>query len=357
MGTLSSADASPRISQKDLARILGLSQSTVSLGLRNHSSIGTATCERIQKAAQRFGYVPDPYLSGLSAYRKRVKPATCQGALAWLSNDEDGQAWKQWPALIAYHDSAVERARQLGYRLEDYCLRSPGMTSARLEKIFHTRNIPGILVAPLRGSTAMLDFHFDLFSAITFGYSMEKPRLHFVSYHQLRAMETTFRKLHDLGYRRPGLAIYPEGDRRAGRSWSAGFRNEQHHYGDIAHIPPLLSDSPAPELFIDWFRQWKPDVVLTVEARRLDWLEQAGVSVPHDTGFCLLSVPPPGKEHCAGCQEDPREVGAKAVEFLVDMIHRHEVGLPAKQVCILTEGIWRDGSTLRRQKAPVSISG
>ncbi|MDR1284125.1 MAG: LacI family DNA-binding transcriptional regulator [Opitutaceae bacterium] len=355
----SSFESSPRISQKELARVLGLSQSTVSLGLRNHPDIGPATCARIREAARRLGYVPDPCLSALSAYRKRVKPVRYQGTLAWLSNDAIGEGrgeGRGWPALPACHGSAAERAGQLGYRLEDFCLREPGMSARRMEEIFCSRGIPGILVSPSGGNGSVEGFCFGRFSAVTFDHSLESPRLHCVSYHRLGMMERVFRRLHELGYRRPGLAVYPESDRRAGRAWSAGFRNEQHRYADVVHVPPLLAESGSRELFFAWFRQWEPDVILTPEASRLDWLEEAGVAVPGDTGFCLLSVPPPGKEHCAGCQEDPARVGAGAVELLVDMIGRHEVGIPASQVCVLTEGVWRQGSTLGKRIRPAAVA-
>jgi LacI family transcriptional regulator len=184
-----------------------------------------------------------------------------------------------------------------------------------MEEILGSRGIPGILVSPLGRNESVLDFCFARFSAVTFGYSLECPRLHRVSYHQLSMMEGVFRRLHDLGCRRPGLATCPGSDRRAGRAWSAGFRNEQHRFADVVHIPPLLAESSSREVFLAWFRQWEPDVILTPEASRLDWLVEAGVAVPGDTGFCLLSVPPPGKEFCAGCQEDPARVGTGAVDI------------------------------------------
>ena len=335
-----------RPTQKDIARETGLTQATVSLALRNHPSIRPGTAALVHAAAARLRYEPDPYLAGLSSYRKRLKSSDLHATLAWLSNDADGSVWKNSPVFAAYHEGARTRAAELGYQLEDHCLLGPGMTPRRLEQILHTRNIPGIVVAPQPRPEARLGFPFDRFAAVSLGYTLAEPRLHLVTWHQFRAMETVFRRLLALGYRRPGLAQPLDSDLRSDRNWSAAFLSEQFRLPPSQRVPPLLDERfDAPRL-LSWYAEYKPDVIITIWPEVTGWLRAAGLSIPGDVGVAGLSVPD-GDPHHSGLSENPRAIGAKAVEFLVDMIHRSERGVPAMQVCLLTEGHWRPGATLR----------
>ena len=347
----------PRPTQKDIARAAGVTQATVSLALRNHPSVKPETAAHVRAIAERLSYVLDPYLSGLSAYRRSLRPPNDprRAALAWLSNDADGSFWKNSRAFSAYHEGARLRAAELGYGLEDHCLSRPGMTPRRLEQILHSRGIPGIIVAPQPRPDARLDFSFERFSAVSLGYTLAEPRLHLVTWHQFRAMETLFRKLLALGYRRPGLALALDSDLRSDRNWSAAFLSEQARLSPADRIPPLLDEQLDAARLLSWHGEYKPDVVVAIWPQVHRWLAEAGISVPDDVGFACLSVTE-GDPELSGLSENPRAIGAKAVDFIVDMIHRAERGVPAMQVCFLTEGHWFEGGTLRTLSASAQRS-
>ncbi|MDD5348712.1 MAG: LacI family DNA-binding transcriptional regulator [Chthoniobacteraceae bacterium] len=337
-----------RITQKDLAEKAGVTQATVSLALSNHFSISPETRARIQGIAEKMGYQPDPYLSGLSAYRKRVRSPRFQATLAWLSNYPASTPWKQQSTLLNYFEGAKERARELGYQLEEHELTAPGMTSARLERIFAARNIPGILLMPQPKAGMQLDFCFDRFSAVSFGYTLEKPQLHLVALQQFRSVETAFRKLISLGYRRPGLAMALESDKRADRNWSAAFWMSQRQLPQRDRIPLLLQQPLHRTTFMKWYQRYRPDVIISMGTYVYEWLRAEGVAVPEETGFSLLSVPDEGAFY-SGIWENPRVIGAKAVDFLVDLVHRNECGCPTVPLSMLVSGTWVDGKTIRAQ--------
>ena len=52
-----------RVTMAELARELGVSKNTVSLALRHDPQISTTTRERVQAAARRAGYTPDPVIA------------------------------------------------------------------------------------------------------------------------------------------------------------------------------------------------------------------------------------------------------------------------------------------------------
>jgi len=338
--------SSARPTQKDVARKAGVTQATVSLALRSHPDVSPETSRRIQEIARQLGYSPDPYLAGLSAYRKTRRPVKFQAALAWLSNYPEGETWRNFPAFRGYFDGATTRARELGYRFEEFRLQARGMSAARMGQILAARNIGGLLVAPQPRAGMKLEFPFERFSAVTFGYTLMEPQLHITALHIYRSMEMAFRRLIALGYRRPGLALASESDRRADRNWSAAFWSEQRELSERNRVPLLLGQPLDRKTFLTWFHRHEPDVVLAIWPEVADWLREAGVAVPAKVGFALLTVPDGGAFY-SGIWENPNLIGAKAVEFLIDLMHRSERGIPEVPLCMLVGGSWVDGKTVR----------
>lgn len=55
--------------------------------------------------------------------------------------------------------------------------------------------------------------------------------------------------------------------------------------------------------------------------------------------------------------EDPAMIGGMAVDALTGMVHRHELGIPARPWSLLAEGTWCPGKTTRRAKAETTSAG
>lgn len=337
---------SSRVTQKELARRIGITQSAISLALANHPSISISIRRKVRELADELGYVPDPYLSGLSAYRRTVRPAQFQGTLAWVTNHPDEQGWSRSLVFRGYHEGAVAKAAELGYKIETHWLRASGMTSTALEKILIARGISCLLMAPQPEPDIRISFNFEHFSAVTFGYTLAHPRLHRVTLHQFRSMEIAVQKLLSLGYQKPGLALAEDSDQRADRNWSAAFWSEQRRLPVQDRIPALLGKPLDRVVFMKWFRKYRPDVVLAIWPEVKDWLEEMGESLPKSVGLALLSIPNENGDY-AGIWESPRLIGAKAIELLIGMIHSGERGVPETPSYMLVEGKWIHGRTLR----------
>ncbi|XHR29768.1 MAG: LacI family DNA-binding transcriptional regulator [Chthoniobacteraceae bacterium] len=336
-----------RATQKDVALKAGVTQATVSLALSHHPSISAETRARIQAVAAEVGYQPDPYLAGLSAYRKRVTPSQFQATLAWISNYPQGDSWRRFSTFRNYYEGACARAIELGYKIEEHLLCGEGMNFNRMARILKARNISGLLIAPQPRPGMSLDFPFEDFSAVTFGYTLVSPRLHVVTTHHFRVGEIVFRKLMELGYRRPGLALPPADDDRTNRIVSASFWNEQRNLPEADRVPLFSNPQQDRASFLEWFRKHRPDVVIAMQNEILDWLVEAGVSVPEQIGFASLSTIN-GDHFYSGIWENPHLIGGRAVEYLIDLIHRSECGMPDIPVYLLVEGTWVEGKTVRR---------
>lgn len=82
---------------KDVAEKCGVHHTTVSRALRDHPSIPAATRVKIKAAADELGYQSDPFLSSLSSRRKNAHaPGSAIANLAWITNFETRDGWKQY---------------------------------------------------------------------------------------------------------------------------------------------------------------------------------------------------------------------------------------------------------------------
>src|SRR3954467_13477885 len=81
---------------QDIADRAAVSKATVSLALRDHSSIPPATRARIQGIADELGYRPNPLVSALMTYQRSAQPRPKAVTLALVMNFRRKDAWKSY---------------------------------------------------------------------------------------------------------------------------------------------------------------------------------------------------------------------------------------------------------------------
>jgi len=339
-----------RVTQRDLARLAGVSHTSVSLALRGHESISEATRNRILRLAERHHYRPDPALAALNAYRIGRSAPRFHGTLGWLTCFPTPEGWRGMIQAEGYFKGAVEKAERLGYGLEEVWAAEPGLTARRLTQILLARGIQGLIVAPLPQAHGEIPLEWTHFSAAVLGYSLARPHLHVVMNHQFRNMKQLVQHLGSIGYRRIGFAMPAMNDERVDHNYLSGYWiAQQTQPKGAARLKPLLEDRFDHATFTRWFRRQKPDCVI-VAARSahtvIEWLKADGYRVPDDVGVAVASTPF-GDKHISGIDENVRMVGAMAVDTVVGMIHRNEAGIPANPWRILAEGTWFQGRTVR----------
>jgi DNA-binding LacI/PurR family transcriptional regulator len=342
------------VTLKDIAQEAGVSLMTVSRALRNQSNLSSATRAKVQQIAKKLGYRPNPLVSALMSYRRAARPVRQNLSLGFITNFPAREGWRVSKIYEDFHRGAAESADRHGYRLEEFWLRSPGMTSERMSSILYHRNISGLVIAPLPVSLGHLRLDWEQFSAVTFGYSLARPLLHRAVNHQFRSMRLAMRRLRRLGYRRIGLAMAASYDQRVDHHWVGSYLGEQHHYKPAEQVPLLvIEDEDWNEAtFATWFKQHRPDVIISQQEEILNWLKNLGRKVPGDVGFAHLNAPDAAGTF-GGIHQNGVVVGSVAVDFLVGMINRNERGIPELAHSILVEGTWVDGRTLQRPVTPV----
>lgn len=337
-----------RVTIRDIAAAAGYHYSTVSLALRNAPSIPAATRKKIQKTAEALCYTPDPVIMALSAYRTAIRPVGERGTLAWLSNESVPVLGRRTNRFFRYSDSAQARAAELGYRLEEFNLRAPGMNPSRMAGILEARGISGILVAPQPRDRvrARIRMDWSRFSAVAIGHSLAWPALHLVANNQFATTQTAYRKLNSLGYRRIGLGIERIVDGRSNHAFLGGYLTEMWQWPPPVHLEPLLYDSWDAEKFRRWFHKWKPEAIIMQNPGHLEMaVATLGLRVPGDLGVVLCSESSKG---IACVDQHSDEIGRAAVNFLVSLIRTNERGIPSVPHHVLIKGTWQSGGTVRR---------
>ncbi|AHF92878.1 LacI family transcription regulator [Opitutaceae bacterium TAV5] len=348
-----------RTTQRDIAAKVGVGRSTVTLALQDHPRIAPETRRRIQEVARELGYSPDPFLAGLASYRNRQRTAAFHGTIAWLVNFEDGPyPWKKYPHYLLYFQGASRRALHHGYQLEEIHLNEKGLSPARMAGILHARNITGVLLCPQPKAEMEVDFAWHEFSAVTFGYSLLKPSFHTVAAAHFLNTRNAMQALIRRGYRRIGMVIDEDINRRCGHNVQAGYLIEQTLLGGkkgAGQIPvePLFDydsrrgpNATDSRNLVRYIERQQLDAILTSDYRILENLTAAGISAPDDIGVAGISLPV-GEGPLSGVVEDSEQVGALAVDLLVGMMQHRERGVPPAPTRTHLEGIWHEGRTLR----------
>ncbi len=342
--------AAARTTQEDVARRAGVHRTTVSLALKDHPRIPVATRKRVRQIADQLGYMPDPMLSSLVAYRTQKRPVIFHGTLGWLVSSAQGFRWQEVPHFRAAHEGALARARRCGFELETFDLAEPGLSAGRLAQILRTRNISGLLLCPQRIPHARLDLAWEKFSAVTFGYGVAEPRLHTVSPAHYLAIRRIMAELRALGYRRIGLAFDGVQDERTEQHNLAAYLVAENAARHPPTVPPLAAPYTDVAALGRWIKRHRPDAIVSGAYYVLEMLRELDVSAPGDLGVACPCIPAIDTG-LAGIFEDWSHIGEIAVDVLVAMLNRGERGPPARPQRLHVEGPWVPGRTLRRQRA------
>lgn len=348
---------SRRTTLRDIAKVCGCSAMAVSLALRNHASISRQRRAKIKAVAKKLNYSPDPVLAALAAYRQTHYPKPTATPIAWISNYPTRNFWIQPNHFVnLYFQGATRRAREIGYHLEHFWLGEPGMTPQRLSHILYSRGISGILLTPQHRSFTHLNLDWDKFCAVTFGYSLTRPRLHMTTTNHYRSMGMVMRKLRSLGYRRIGLMPYSIHDTRVLHNLHAAYLMDRLRVPAKLQIPAFFVPEYSPRAEADklkWFRAHRPEVVITSNGSALDGvLRTEGLRCPEDIGLVSLGTSDRRANATdrvfSGTDENTEDVGVAAVDLLVTLMHRNERGIPATPRTVLIDSKWVTGTTVRR---------
>lgn len=316
---------------------------TVSRALRAQTYVAPATRKRIASIARKLGYEPDPKLNEAMSQLRRTKTRQQHEVIAFVTAFPQRNGWRTSRSIFRIYEGARQHAESLGYRLEEFSLTEPLMTSSRLSGILQARGIRGVLAAPGPHAEFRLGLKWELFAAATVGFSLTDP-LSRASSHQWQAMRLAMSELSKLGYRRIGIAIPQSISERVNSLWHGAFllHQQQHNLSLPAYIEPQWDRSR----FLNWLRETRPAAIVgTIEARRD--LTAAKIKLPRDLGFAHINLDACENEvRPAGVEHHSESLGAAAVDLIVEQFHSNRRGLPRSPKVVTIECSWQWGRTL-----------
>lgn len=352
-----------RVTLRDVAVKAGVHHTTASRALKDDPRVCAETLAKIKAIAEEMGYMPDPMLSALNAYRHASRSSQYHGTVAWITNNANRDGWRASTCYQLYFQGAREQLTRHGYNLEEFWLREPGLTARRASQVLLNRGIRGLLICPLEISRGHLSLQWEKFSALSFGYSLVRPKLHLFSAAHYRAIITCMRELRAMGYRRIGMVTSYDMNQRMDRMWTAAYNAEVPALPQGKSIPILLlGEHPRSSHMLDasyhpqvwkWYRTYKPDAIITPTVPVYEWLTEEGVRVPKDVAVVNASIHQ--GEHVSGLVEPSREIGRAAADFLVGMLQRGEYGVPSTPQRVLLEGTWFAGKTTGKPRQMASL--
>lgn len=330
----------PRITQRDIALAARVSNAAVSLALRESPSIPLATRQHIKQVALKLGYVPDPMLASLAAYRMRQRPSAYKCNIAWINGwpDPDVMHRPDWD-FSDYYIGAQERAKEFGYNIEEIRLKDIAFKPKRLEKILLSKGITGLLLPPSFRAGGRLVIDFSHFSAVRFGMSYQYPLLHTVMNAQYRTALNTFQIVSARGYQRVGIILDKDLDSRTSLNFLGGFLAGQSVIEKECRVAPFYPVSASAGELAGWIRKNRIDAVIGLG--RWPILQKAAVKV----GYADMALVRSEKQ-ISGMYQNSRRIGIAAVDFLVGMMRSNQTGIPDEATEILIKSQWLPGRTL-----------
>lgn len=348
------AGTGPIPSQEQIARRANVSRSTVSRVLRHDPRITEETVRRVLAAAKELGYRPNPLLSTLMERVRVGRDVSYQGTIAIITEKADAARWYinstgSWERI---HFGATQRARERGYKIECFSVRDYPADGRRLSQVLRARDIHGVYVTPgFAGRELRLDW--EWFSAATTGHGLARPDLHRVCYHNYHGIQLACRKLRAAGYRRIGLYLAQRNNEVTDNNYLAGFLLFLQSVATENRIPPgLVARYDAAE-FRAWYREHRPDAVISSTGIVADWVQEMGARCPEEFGFVHLDHTP-NLSPWAGVNHHNELIGRGVIDLILAQVHRGETGIPAFPMTTMIEGFWADGPSVRPVAVPAA---
>ena len=343
-----------RVTCREIGEKLGLSHASVSLALRDHPSLPLATRERVKAMAEEMGYRPDPALAALNAYRQAGKEPRYQATLGWLNTWPDPGSLREEPYYDMLFLGAEERARKLGYGLEEFWVPTPGHWKGML-KTCRARRIEGLLVPPMpiSGDEGFFqDFPWQDFFAVALGEHYG-THLDLVINNQFQSAARIVRELHALGYRKIGIAMPERFARHTEFQFLGGYLAEcaKRKVRPLFLVDESGSEAQYAKQTARWIKEHRPEAVIASGPGDIfPVLREAKLRVPDDIAVAFFSR---SEEHpeISSIDQHSRQIGMAAANLLVDLMRRNVRGIPDSPMRLLIEGTWIKGTSTPRRSA------
>ncbi len=336
-----------RLSIRDLAKIAGVSRTTVSLALRDSQRISAPVRKRIQELAAQHNYRSHPMVAALMHQIRAKRTLRDQETIAFVTSDVTEDRWKKWPWVRELQAGATEEANRLGFRLEVFWAGPGAKHAGRLASVLYHRGIKGLLFPPMLWPHPVFSMPWERFAPLACTASTGIMDLPVIRTNHTHGMRMLLSRLAELEARSIGVAVTDEDDLRIGRAWSSGIASFSLDVKKPrVHLLRLESYEDF-EAFAAWFQRTKPDVVVGIRSEVPAFLKRLGLTPGVDIAYASLHVLTAELGTIAGFYQDAFYIARKAVQYISKAIYDQSFGLPERRESIVIDGSFVDGASLR----------
>jgi LacI family transcriptional regulator len=336
------------VTLQDIARRAGVSKMTVSLALRGHPHAAAETRDRLRDLAEEMGYRPNPLIAANMAQLRAGRKSAFAGTIAFAGRGASPERENVTTQTRRVFMGARRRAEALGYKLEWFCLTGPDVDGRRFSEILRARGIFGVVMAADGVLPPSCRLDWAQFALAAVGRTEVGCELHRTAGDYYRAVREICERCRARGYRRIGLAVSRDHDAAHQSLHRSALLGCQAEWPRSEHVPVLIADAWEPAPFLAWVKRHRPDVIITSADEPWHWLAEAGYRIPDDVGF----IRPHVSDHlpkASGFLFDEPQLGAAAIDLVVEQLNHNERGLPDMVKRVLLPGRWFEGKSLRTE--------
>lgn len=317
--------------QRDVARLAGVSHMTVSRVIQGIHSVAPATAERVREAIEKLRYNPDPLLSALAVYRSHPGGKGHGSAIAFLDCDNSIHSRD-------ILDAARREAEWLGYHIESFRLSPAPDDQRQLSQMLYHRGIRGLFFGPADTPWKFEGWDWPRFTAISLSALAHQPAMNAISIDYFQGAFAAAAALRGWGCRRIAFVVPSDRDDRTSHRWLGGYCAGI----DLDAQPPLLGGALwGVAKLKSWLREHEVDGMLTLysgleNSRHEAWRTARSLKIRSILLSDYLHVP--GVPVMAF---DRQAIGTEAVRMMHHLLLSQEFGIPAKPRHVAIQGALR----------------
>jgi LacI family transcriptional regulator len=342
-----------RVTHRDIAKRLGLSQCAISLALNDNPKIPLQTRQRVRTAAKEMGYRPNSLLSELAGSRWQGSKLRGGDVIAYIHRIRCDPG----PRAAQLFSPLQEQASLLGYRLEIFH-REDFVSSSKLQRVLRNRGITDIILGSVTEPALGVEFDWSKFITVQLLPEFFQLPFHSVTKGHFASVTIAWQKAVDYGYRRIGVVLLddrsknlPDDIHRA----SGVHACQTEHFPHLPVLPPLRQrrfDSKDLGEFADWVEKNEPDVIIGFQVGPYYHFQTLfGCTIPYITLHKTED-----QHEFAGILEDEENCAREAVNLLHFCRRTFQWGIPKIRIDHTLEPRWSEGHSLP-PKAFVSRGG
>lgn len=336
-----------KLTLKEIAKLTGVSRSTVSRVVNNHPKVSAEVRQRVMKIIAETGYQPDPAARSLVMQRSGIIGLVIPRAVQSLFTDP------YYPRLI----QGIARACNANdYTLSLFLFHTADEEQKLYPRVLHKQLVDGVIVTGSQIDDPLLPKLIkNRVPFVMVGRPANRPEVSFVDVDNVIGAYSAVSHLARLGYERIATITGP-------LNTTVSLDRRQGYLDALNEREPLMAEGDFTEeggyYAMQQLLPHLPDAILaasdTMAFGALRALREAGLSVPHDValvGFDDLPTAAYSDPPLTTIRQPILRTGVEAIEILVDILTNGAE--PARHIILTTELIIRAscGSIQKKQVA------